>query len=151
MYLFILKSPPVLICHSSRGCLHPLRETMPLCTLAIIGLFSKGYSVAKKKHFDKEERKNEPFSVSCFVSGHKIPADHWYKNNDEGTRICGNLGHWIDLAIHFFFWRDHLPSSLDIKITYSDSEDPSDNIAIGISTSMGDIVTANAYFSQRAF
>ena len=58
-----------------------------------------------------DELQKSSFSINYFISGHKISSDHWYRNPEEGTRICGNLGHWIDLSIHALSWRN-IPDKL---------------------------------------
>lgn len=80
------------------------------------------------------------FSLSCFVSGHLIPEDHWYRQPEEGTRICGNMGHWLDLAVHMLSWRE-LPDLFKVQITYADQVTPDDNIVINLSTELGDIIS----------
>ncbi|MFC6439595.1 Gfo/Idh/MocA family protein [Bowmanella sp. JS7-9] len=38
-------------------------------------------------------------SIAMIVNGHYLPADHWYRNAEQGSRVLGNLTHWLDLAI----------------------------------------------------
>lgn len=78
------------------------------------------------------------FSLNFFVSGHKIPADHWYRNPEEGTRICGNMGHWIDLSIHILAWR-YIPDIINVSITYSNEYEPDDNLTIAMTTNQHDL------------
>ncbi|WP_280154573.1 Gfo/Idh/MocA family oxidoreductase [Piscinibacter sp. XHJ-5] len=80
------------------------------------------------------------FSVQCFVSGHRLAADHWYRRPDEGTRICGNVGHWLDLMVHIWAWRS-LPDLLHVTLAWADPEEPDDNLAITIASDRGDIFT----------
>lgn len=42
-----------------------------------------------------------PITISCIVKEVGIPDGHWYRWPKEGTRIAGNICHWIDLAIYF--------------------------------------------------
>jgi len=42
-----------------------------------------------------------PTSITCLVKEVEIPDQHWYRWPKEGTRITGNLCHWIDLAVYF--------------------------------------------------
>lgn len=79
-------------------------------------------------------------SLSCFVSGHVIGPDHWYRDPNEGTRICGNAGHWIDLFIHVLAWRG-LPDTFRIQLLQADPAEPDDNFALSIATERGDIFT----------
>jgi predicted dehydrogenase len=80
-----------------------------------------------------------PLTLSCFVSGHLIPADHWYRRTEEGTRVCGNIGHWLDLAIHLIFWRSR-PQDWRVSIQWSDLEALDDNLAISLTNEVGDLV-----------
>jgi len=78
------------------------------------------------------------FSVNYFVCGHKLPENHWYRNPKEGTRICGNMGHWIDLSIHMLAWRN-LPEFIYVNIAYSNAEEPDDNLTVMMTTSKNDL------------
>lgn len=91
-----------------------------------------------KKSIDKFD--NKPFSINYFISGHLIEKDHWYRNAEEGTRICGNVGHWLDLTVHILSWRG-LPNTLHISISYSNIEEIDDNISITITTEFSDIIS----------
>jgi predicted dehydrogenase len=94
-----------------------------------------------KNIIKKRKIVNGKFTLNCFVSAHFISKDHWYRNPEEGTRICGNLGHWIDLMIHIYNWRGFIPESYRIQIAYSDEKELDDNIAISITTQEGDITS----------
>ncbi len=82
-----------------------------------------------------------PMTLTCFISGHKLSTDHWYNDPKEGTRICGNLGHWIDLSIYLFEQRGMIPKTYDISITYANKDEPDDNIAVSYRTEYGDLVS----------
>ena len=77
-------------------------------------------------------------TLQCFVSGHRIDADHWYRRPEEGTRVCGNIGHWLDLMVHVLAWRG-LPSQLQIALTWADANEPDDNLNISIGSDRGDL------------
>jgi len=77
-------------------------------------------------------------TLQCFVSGHRIAPDHWYRRPEEGTRICGNVGHWLDLMVHVFAWRG-LPDRLDLSLTWADESEPDDNLGITIASDRGDL------------
>jgi predicted dehydrogenase len=79
-------------------------------------------------------------SLNCFVSGHVIGPEHWYRDPAEGTRICGNAGHWIDLFVHALAWRG-LPDRFRIQLLQADVDEPDDNFALSIATGRGDIFT----------
>jgi predicted dehydrogenase len=91
--------------------------------------------------------KSLPLSLSCFITGHLIPDGHWYRDPKEGTRVCGNLGHWLDLAVHMMSWSNEPIESVEITISYSNKNTPSDNFTAVICTPRGDLVTLT--FSTR--
>lgn len=80
-----------------------------------------------------------PISLNCFISGHLITKDHWYRLPTEGTRICGNVGHWLDLAVHLLEW-DILADLWNISLAFSDNNARDDNFSISMTSSMGDLV-----------
>jgi predicted dehydrogenase len=79
-------------------------------------------------------------TLACFVSGHQLGDQHWYRSPEEGTRICGNVGHWLDLMVHLFSWRG-LPDRLDISLSWSRDDEPDDNTSITITSDRGDLFT----------
>jgi predicted dehydrogenase len=81
-----------------------------------------------------------PLTLNCFVIGHVLPETHWYRNPEEGTRVCGNVGHWIDLAVHMLRWSSS-PDEYRITLACSDPAARDDNMSITISTTRGDLVT----------
>lgn len=79
-----------------------------------------------------------PLTFSAFITGHFLPLNHWYRSPSEGTRICGNLGHWIDLFIHLMYHRG-LPELLTIRLTPANPHVPDDNLCLAISTDKADL------------
>ncbi len=90
---------------------------------------------------------NGPFTIEHFIVGHLLPSDHWYLDPGEGTRICGNVGHWIDLTIHVLSQRS-VPDEWKLVINYSDQDRGDDNFALSMTSSRGDLV--NMTFTSRA-
>jgi len=80
-----------------------------------------------------------PITLNCFISAHKLPSNHWYRDKNEGTRICGNVGHWIDLGVHILSWTQ-LPDQWDIQIAISNPLETDDNISITLTSSRGDLI-----------
>ena len=101
--------------------------------------FSKAIHTIKKQ-FQKYNQKSPTFTLNYYINGHAIPEDHWYRDPKEGTRVCGNIGHWIDLSIHILNWRTKLPRRLKINISYSDIAEADDNIVITMTTYVGDLI-----------
>lgn len=81
-----------------------------------------------------------PLTLACTIQGHVLPPDHWYRRRDEGTRICGNVGHWLDLMVHVVSWRE-LPPRWRIACEWSDAQARDDNLAITLTSCEGDLVT----------
>jgi predicted dehydrogenase len=103
--------------------------------------YSKAIADLRKYVSLQKYEEKKAFSLNFFISGHLIPSQHWYRKPEEGTRVCGNLGHWIDLTIHIFGWRKIEVKNININITYSSLEDSDDNLNICFSTNLGDIVS----------
>jgi predicted dehydrogenase len=95
-----------------------------------------------KQVFQKEskEKKAEAFTLTFHISGHVLPLDHWYRNPEEGTRVCGNLGHWLDLSIHILSWRN-IPNNFDLLFQASRSDQADDNFSLILTTDQGDLIT----------
>ncbi|NVK30083.1 MAG: Gfo/Idh/MocA family oxidoreductase [Gammaproteobacteria bacterium] len=55
------------------------------------------------------------FSVSMIVNGHHLGPDHWYRADGQGTRVLGNLTHWLDLSVRLLSVHG-LPSSVNIRL-----------------------------------
>ncbi len=106
--------------------------------------FSKAIKYFKNKMVFYNQ---EPLTASFFVIGHKIPENHWYRKKNEGTRIIGNLGHWIDLSVHILYQKSKMFSCIDVDISYSNLETPSENISVVLTTNFNDIISI--VFSAR--
>lgn len=105
--------------------------------------YNRPYSAAVKKlkrSLGDIKNVKASFSINYFISGHLIPEDHWYRKPEEGTRICGNMGHWLDLSIHILAWRS-LPELINIQIAYSNYEQYDDNISVSLTTELGDLIS----------
>lgn len=82
---------------------------------------------------------DDPITLNCFVTAHQLPSNHWYRGLNEGTRICGNVGHWIDLGVHILSWTK-LPDKWDIHIAFSNPLETDDDISISLTSSRGDLI-----------
>lgn len=102
--------------------------------------FNRPFSQAITKLRNLRSQTQGPITLSMNVSGHSLPGEHWYRDSSEGSRICGNASHWIDLAIHVLSW-DNLPDELQISIAYSHPKLSDENIGLTISTSRGDLIS----------
>lgn len=77
-------------------------------------------------------------SLQCFVAGHVLAQDHWYRRPEEGTRICGNVGHWLDLFVHLMSWRG-MPDRLEISLTWACADERDDNLSISMASDRADL------------
>ena len=81
-----------------------------------------------------------PLTLSCFITGHKLEKNHWYRDYKEGTRVCGNIGHWLDLSINLL-QTIGLPNTINVTIKSSNKEEKDDNVAITMVTDKEDLIT----------
>lgn len=81
----------------------------------------------KKRCFDQQK------VINISVKEILINENHWYFWKNQGTRITGNLTHWIDLAI---FWINGDP--VEINVLSSPSKD--ETIAVSMLFSEGSLV-----------
>jgi predicted dehydrogenase len=85
---------------------------------------------------------NQRYFMSMIVWGHMIDGAHWYRDPKEGSRISGNLAHWVDLMVHVLSWKDSIPEYYDVVITWLDASSYRDeNFVMTVNTSNGDIFT----------
>lgn len=82
-----------------------------------------------------------PFTLQCSIHTHVLPPDHWYRDPEQGSRICGNMGHWLDLTIHLLHARGHLPATIDIALSWANDAERDDNISVVLSTPLQDLIT----------
>jgi predicted dehydrogenase len=68
-----------------------------------------------------------PLSVTCVVKELRIPDSHWYYWPSQGTRILGNVGHWVDFGVSLI---DADPVSL--VIASAEGSIPGDEIAMTV-------------------
>lgn len=81
-----------------------------------------------------------PLTLNFFISGHQIPKGNWYRNPEEGTRVCGNIGHWIDLSVHILN-KIGLPEKLMVYIQTSSQNEIDDNLNITFVSEKEDLIT----------
>lgn len=103
--------------------------------------YNRPFSKAIRKTHDFIANNQKPLTLNCFISGHVIGADHWYRIPNEGTRICGNVGHWIDLMVHLMNKRGHIPTEFEVSILAANPKEFDDNINISIRSNFNDITS----------
>ncbi len=63
--------------------------------------FNRRFARFTRKAKDLLSEAEGPTTIYCIVKEVNIPDGHWYRWPKEGTRITGNICHWIDLAVYF--------------------------------------------------
>jgi predicted dehydrogenase len=63
--------------------------------------YNRRYAPLALKTRDILKKRNSPITMTCIIKELNIPLSHWYYWPSQGTRIVGNLSHWIDLGIFF--------------------------------------------------
>lgn len=102
--------------------------------------YNRPFSAAIRELVTYTSDIKSPFTLNCFVNGHFIDDDHWYRDEQEGTRVCGNLGHWIDLTIHLLNQKEEV-EYIDITISYSSDSARDDDLNVTFNTSFGDLIS----------
>lgn len=103
--------------------------------------YNRPFSKAIKQVVDQIRTSFSPITYSAVVAGHFLSENHWYRNPEEGSRICGNVGHWIDLGVHFLFARGYCPEEFFVTISYSNVSVTDDNLSIAITSEFGDLLS----------
>ena len=62
--------------------------------------FNRRYHPLIRKARARLQRESGPTTISCVVKELSFERDHWYFWPNQGTRITGNLCHWIDMAVY---------------------------------------------------
>jgi predicted dehydrogenase len=81
-----------------------------------------------------------PMSITCTVKELAFHPDHWYFWANQGTRITGNLCHWIDLAVFFLGGRP-LPVSLTLSPRVAGSEADDEERVLTVTFDDGSLFT----------
>jgi predicted dehydrogenase len=87
--------------------------------------FNRRYHPLVRRARARLRQESGPTSISCTVKELIFEPDHWYFWPNQGTRITGNLCHWIDLAV-FLIEGQPLPVSLTLSPRMPGTEPGSD-------------------------
>jgi len=60
--------------------------------------YNRRFAPAVREVMPLLRQEKGPVTVTCIVREIEIPHTHWYYWPKEGTRILGNMCHWVDLA-----------------------------------------------------
>lgn len=105
-----LEKPPTVTAQD----VHDLAAAMRANPGAIEIGFNRRHHPLVRRARARLARESGPTSISCVVKELTFQPDHWYFWPNQGTRITGNLCHWIDLAVYLI---DGSP--LPVSITLS--------------------------------
>jgi predicted dehydrogenase len=61
--------------------------------------FNRRYHPLIRRARTRLQQEQGPTSITCTIKEITLEPDHWYFWPNQGTRITGNLCHWIDLAV----------------------------------------------------
>jgi predicted dehydrogenase len=86
--------------------------------------FNRRYHPLVRRARRALDREQGPTSITCLVKEVDLEPSHWYLWPNQGTRITGNLCHWIDLAV--FLLGEPLPVSLTLSPQVSGAGHPID-------------------------
>lgn len=114
--------------------------------------FNRPFSAAVQQVADAIRDCRQPLSLHCIVHGHFLAEDHWYRHPEEGTRICGNMGHWIDLAVYLMEVRGKIPEKWSLTLRGATDQTPiDDNVVLILTTDFGDLVSISINARHEPF
>ena len=114
--------------------------------------FNRPYAPATAFIAEKIRDCRQPLTLHAAVHGHFLPADHWYRKPEEGTRISGNMGHWIDLAVHLMAVRGVIPNTFTLTLSAANSTLPKDdNVVVVMTTDFGDLISISLNARHEPF
>ncbi len=114
--------------------------------------FNRPYAPAIQLIAGKITGNRQPLTLHCYVHGHFLPADHWYRKPEEGTRISGNMGHWIDLAVYLMGIRGAMPKTFSLTLCAAAETLPKDdNVVLVMTTDFGDLVSISLNARHEPF
>jgi predicted dehydrogenase len=118
--VFLEKPPTVTV-----DDVHQLAAVMRANPGAIEIGFNRRYHPLVRRARARLARESGPTSISCVVKELTFQPDHWYFWPNQGTRITGNLCHWIDLAV-YLIGGSPLPVSITLSPRMPGTEPGSD-------------------------
>lgn len=89
-----VEKPPAILPEQLTLMLDALRGTGGTLTVGYNRPFAPAYPVMMSALAGE----SGPIAAAMIVKGFKLPPEHWYYWPEQGTRIAGNLVHWIDLG-----------------------------------------------------
>ena len=77
-----------------------------------------------------QQNTSGPLTMIAIIQGHHLEPDHWYNQSQQGTRVNGNLIHWIDLFLFLVSKFDPI-KQIDISCISGDY-DFDDNLSVSL-------------------
>lgn len=84
-----------------------------------------------------------PTAVICHVRGYRLSRAHWYRWPNQGTRVAGNIVHWIDLGYRLS--GRQRPAAVEVRVSDGSASDPD---AFEIRVAFEDASTVDIRFSS---
>lgn len=91
--------------------------------------YNRRYAPLTRKAKELLRCASGPTTILCVVKEVEIPDQHWYRWPKEGTRITGNICHWIDLIV-YLLGADTKP--VEMTITGSADSQPDEERGLNI-------------------
>lgn len=114
--------------------------------------FNRPLSAAVRLVADAIRDSRARLNLHCIIHGHVLREDHWYRHPQEGTRICGNMGHWIDLAVYLMQARGYFPEKFSLTLRGAEKTLPNDeNVVLVMTTDFGDLVSISLNARHEPF
>jgi predicted dehydrogenase len=106
--------------------------------------FNRRYNPLVRRARRLLDRETGPVTVTCVVKELALERDHWCLWRNQGTRVTGNLCHWLDLGV-FLGNRDATPVFVTVTPPVSDGAENEDvERAVSVSFDDGSVVTVIA-------
>jgi predicted dehydrogenase len=107
-----------------------------------VGFNRRHHPLVQRARFELA-RETGPATITCFVREVPLTANHWYLWPNQGTRLTGNLCHWIDLGVMLV--GDALPLRISVSQPAATGADAADaERVINVSFDDGSLVTVIA-------
>ena len=82
-----------------------------------------------------------PATITCVVREVTIQPDHWYFWPNQGTRVAGNLCHWIDIAV-FLLGEGRTPTMVSVSAAVGNARHEIDeNRSVTVAFDDGSVAT----------
>jgi predicted dehydrogenase len=135
-----LEKPPAVTPEQLNRLLRCLRAT-PAARLHLG--YNRPYAPATKALVARLAPVTGSTAVTCRVRGYRLSRAHWYRWPNQGTRIAGNVVHWIDLGYRLCGRQQ--PVTVEVRIADGLASDPD---AFELRVTFEDASTVDIQFSS---